>query len=218
MRVRRVREKVGRHRLRRVMLPRGYVLAGGRSRRFGSEKARAVLRGRPLILHAADLLATICGDVTVVTAVDRGFEDLDLRTIFDEVEDRGPLGGLHAALADAGSGLVAVTACDFVGGDPTWFETLMGAWRNEIGTRGHGGARGKPAGAVAFRDEQRWHPLCAVYSTELLDEVRRRLEAGVLSMQALLDEVGVAVTVPAGFERAKSIDTREALADYRDHE
>lgn len=186
---------------------RGYVFAGGRSRRFGSDKARAELRGRPLILHATEVVAAFCGDVTVVAAPGRSFDDLGLRTIFDEVADRGPLGGLQAALADAEHGHAAVTACDFVGADPAWFELLA---QKLTGHAEHG--------AVAFRDEQRWHPLFAIYSTQLLGEVRRRLDADLLSMQGLLDEVALAVEVPADFHRARSIDTPGALLDYRDHE
>jgi molybdopterin-guanine dinucleotide biosynthesis protein A len=43
----------------------GVVIAGGRSRRFGAEKAVAQLGGRPLLLWAAERLARSCSRVAV---------------------------------------------------------------------------------------------------------------------------------------------------------
>ncbi|MFO1541546.1 MAG: molybdenum cofactor guanylyltransferase [Chloroflexota bacterium] len=48
----------------------GIVLAGGRSRRFGSDKLATVLAGRPLVEHAIDALATVADEVVVVIAAD----------------------------------------------------------------------------------------------------------------------------------------------------
>lgn len=89
----------------------GAVLAGGRSRRFGSDKAVALLDGRPLIVHAIAALEQRV-DAVIVCGRDWG----------DWVPDRpgpdlGPLGGLNAALhAAAGRGFDAVLSvpCDVV--------------------------------------------------------------------------------------------------------
>ncbi len=72
----------------------GAILAGGRSRRFGSDKAAALLDGRPLIDHVAGRLATVCDAVVVC-----GGSHPHLRTIADSpTPGLGPLGGLSAAL------------------------------------------------------------------------------------------------------------------------
>lgn len=86
----------------------GAVLAGGRSSRFGSDKAEALLAGRRLIDHAAAALADPCDALVVV-----GRDD----PLFDCVPDRparglGPLGGLAGALAAARDrGFDAVLSC-----------------------------------------------------------------------------------------------------------
>ncbi|MBA3896663.1 MAG: NTP transferase domain-containing protein, partial [Sphingomonadaceae bacterium] len=49
----------------------GAVLAGGASRRFGSDKALAMRDGRPLIAHVVDALATQV-DAVVVCGRDWG--------------------------------------------------------------------------------------------------------------------------------------------------
>lgn len=87
----------------------GAVLAGGRSTRFGSDKALALLDERPLIEHAIAALATRTEAVIVCG-----------RTWSDWVPDRpapglGPLGGINAALhvaAERGFDAVLTVPCD----------------------------------------------------------------------------------------------------------
>lgn len=89
----------------------GAVLAGGRSRRFGSDKALAEIHGQTLIDRAiADLSA--CVDTVAVC----GREIEGLLSLPDRPRaDMGPLGGLNAALHHAAShGFAGVlsTGCD----------------------------------------------------------------------------------------------------------
>lgn len=75
----------------------GAVLAGGKSSRFGSDKAEALLDGRPLLDHALHQLRLHADEVAVVG---RRYASVI------SVEDRpapglGPLGGMCGALAYA---------------------------------------------------------------------------------------------------------------------
>lgn len=75
----------------------GFVLAGGRSSRMGSDKSLAPLAGRPLVSYAlatlrqAGLVASIAGARSPLGSFAPVVEDSD--------EGRGPLGGICAALA-----------------------------------------------------------------------------------------------------------------------
>ncbi len=72
----------------------GAVLAGGKSSRFGSDKALAELDGRTLIARAVDTLSGFCEYVIVV-----GRELAPAPTIPDWPRPgMGPLGGIAAAL------------------------------------------------------------------------------------------------------------------------
>lgn len=72
----------------------GVVLAGGQSRRFGSDKALALLDGRALITHAVDALAGWCEQVVIA-----GRANGPAPCLPDWPRPGlGPLGGLAAAL------------------------------------------------------------------------------------------------------------------------
>ena len=75
----------------------GAVLAGGRSTRFGSDKALAEVAGHTLIAHAVDALAQWCDHVIVV-----GRATAPAPTLPDwPAPGMGPLGGIAAALRHA---------------------------------------------------------------------------------------------------------------------
>ncbi len=75
----------------------GAILAGGKSSRFGSDKALALLNGRPLIDHVASSLSTQCDAMVVVGRGLEGHKCIEDRP----APDMGPLAGLAGALAYA---------------------------------------------------------------------------------------------------------------------
>lgn len=89
----------------------GAILAGGKSIRFGSDKAAAILNGRPLIEHVAQSMGAQV-DALVIC----GREWPGMQSISDRPRaDMGPLGGLNAALhfaQDNGFTHVLSAGCD----------------------------------------------------------------------------------------------------------
>jgi molybdenum cofactor guanylyltransferase len=82
----------------------GVILAGGRSSRFGSDKALAMVNGRPLIDHVAESLSGQCDALVVAGRIHDGY-----RCVADRpATGMGPLAGLagalhHASIAGFGS-------------------------------------------------------------------------------------------------------------------
>ena len=77
----------------------GLVLAGGRSVRFGGEKAVAELDGKPLLAWAVDRLRSVCASVAVNarpgTETELLARALALPVLHDEAGDAtGPLAGV----------------------------------------------------------------------------------------------------------------------------
>jgi len=75
----------------------GFVLAGGRSSRMGSEKALVEFAGEPLVVHALRTLRV--AGLTASIAGARSPLECFAPVVADHEPDRGPLGGICAALA-----------------------------------------------------------------------------------------------------------------------
>lgn len=92
----------------------GAILAGGQSRRFGSDKAEALFEGRRLLDHVADGLR-----LQVETLVVAGRDWPGLGTVVDLPQAGiGPLGGLAGALDHAWRhdfDAVLSAGCDIIG-------------------------------------------------------------------------------------------------------
>lgn len=89
----------------------GAVIAGGQSSRFGSDKALAMLDGRPLIAHVLSALGAQVDEVIVCGRALAGYASLPDHPS----AGLGPLGGIAAALrhaASCGFDAVATSACD----------------------------------------------------------------------------------------------------------
>ncbi len=82
-----------------------YILAGGKSSRFKSDKARAVLNGTPMLNIVAESLQAVSSRVIVVADSAEKYNDLGLETIADKKPDMGPLGGLQTAIAHASANM-----------------------------------------------------------------------------------------------------------------
>lgn len=94
----------------------GVLLAGGRSTRFGTDKAAALLRGRPLAQWVAQALAAACDALVVVHARGQALPALDVavpvRCVEDRWEARGPLAALVTAFPLVETPLCVVASTD----------------------------------------------------------------------------------------------------------
>lgn len=93
------------------MMILGAIIAGGQSRRFGGDKAAAMLHGKALIDHIADAMGPQCDRIIICGRQWPGYADIADRP----APDLGPLGGLCAALHYAqqhGFGEVITAGCD----------------------------------------------------------------------------------------------------------
>jgi molybdopterin-guanine dinucleotide biosynthesis protein A len=88
----------------------GYVLAGGRSSRMGTDKALLSLAGMPLIAHAVAKLRRICADVHILSANPALAAYAPL--VPDLHPNCGPVGGIEAALAHTARDWSLILAVD----------------------------------------------------------------------------------------------------------
>jgi molybdopterin-guanine dinucleotide biosynthesis protein A len=135
-----------------------FILIGGRSSRFGSPKALLKLDGQPLLDRTAETLTAALPEtrITLVASAPEQFLGLgtNLPFIFDLYPERGPVGGLHAALAYARTEWIFVTACDY----PFISIELLQFLKSQIDDNHDA--------IVPIQPDGRLQPLCAFYRTK----------------------------------------------------
>ncbi|MGE3072990.1 MAG: molybdenum cofactor guanylyltransferase [Dehalococcoidia bacterium] len=94
----------------------GVVLAGGTSRRFGSDKASALLAGRPMLQWVVDALGGVAVEIVISAAEGQVLPDVTcrvpIRVVTDPVKGQGPLVGMLAGLEASTNETCLVVSCD----------------------------------------------------------------------------------------------------------
>ncbi len=163
------------------------VLAGGRSSRFGSEKAVALYRDRPMLDWSLDVLRAGCGALAVSAATGSGAAALAHRHSLPVLNDApgdpdGPLSGLLAGLvwaAGLGASHLATVPCDMPGLPADLVATL-------------GSALGEAPG-VSVQTGSGRQPLCALWSITLAHPLREALAQGHPPVRAFQDQMRMAL-------------------------
>jgi molybdopterin-guanine dinucleotide biosynthesis protein A len=187
--------------------PVGVILAGGRGRRLGGDKALVDLAGRPLITYALAALEAVVADVVVVAKADTALPDLGPRigVWVEPDEPRHPLAGIAYALRRAGGRSVLVCAADMPLVTPGLLETIVAAGSDVT------------CGVVP-RAGGRLQPVCALYGPGALTELERfpagaRATDVVAGLDVVTLDVGdadafLSVNTHADLELALSLLTR----------
>lgn len=178
----------------------GLVLAGGAGRRMGADKALIEMHGRPLIVHVATRLATVCASVLVAPGA-RPLPDLPWTQVDDRVPGEGPLAGILGGLAVATTELVAVVGVDMPGFRPDVLATLAQRWHDEP--------------AVVPVIGGRLQPLHAVYAVAALPRLAALFDAGERSPTRALKRTGAALReMPEPAPWATSLNNADDLARF----
>ncbi len=153
---------------------RGLVLAGGKSSRFGSDKALAVYDGVRLVERAVSLLDSL--GLKPIVSLRRGadYAFLNCLSVYDRLPDEGPLGGLYTALSTFKDVPFLVVTCDM----PALNEGVLTGLLN---------GRKPGASMTVYSVEGRVQPFPGIYEPSLLESVRAQLKLGRRSLQALIE-------------------------------
>jgi molybdopterin-guanine dinucleotide biosynthesis protein A len=168
--------------MRRPTSITGIVLAGGRSSRFGSDKMAAEYRGRPLLLHAIEAVASVADEIVLVLAPDAdppvGLSG-SIRIARDPAAYGGPLRGLAAGLASVTTDLALVAGGDM----PRLSSSVLRKMCRTI--------ESSDVDAVALLEGKRRRPLPLVLRSRVRETVDELLERGERSLKSLLEAVRV---------------------------
>ena len=90
----------------------GVILAGGKSSRFGSNKALALHQGAALIQTITRKLAGLFPETLLITNTPEDYDFLGWPMAGDRYHNCGPLAGIHAALQTISQPRAFVCGCD----------------------------------------------------------------------------------------------------------
>ncbi|MEM8923753.1 MAG: molybdenum cofactor guanylyltransferase [Actinomycetota bacterium] len=191
----------------------GAVLCGGRSSRFGTDKALADAAGVPMGLRVANAMRHTGADPVVAVGGTAGAA-LGLITVPDRHPDQGPLGGLATVLRWAGEGLVLVAPCDLPLLRPEHLAPLVAAATVPVEDDTPGRRAGGGRAAVAVIDE-RPQPMLACWPARWGRPVQAGFDEGWRTWRSALD-AGEWIGVPLPPEAVADADTPEALGALLD--
>ncbi len=164
----------------------GFVLAGGKSSRMGTDKAFLEFEGQTLLQRALAVVGTVCdGDYTAIVGDPAKFRrngvGEEMAVVADIFPGCGPLGGIHAALVASTAELNLMLAVDMPFVSSELLQLLFVV------------AEQSDALVTVPRAGERLQPLCAVYRRGFSAVAERALRAEKYKIDAAFSGVEVRV-------------------------
>lgn len=172
-----------------------YILAGGKSSRFGSSKALVSTADVPQIQRLAQELAADSWQCVAVSQNADEFQSLGLRTVVDHEPDQGPVAGILAGLDDLRSAAQSRSVwpwalfipCDLWAWDARWTEGL----RPPDFASCSGEVASETVLLVHFL-AQRFSPFPCLIHRDALPMLQQSWDRGCRSMRQLFEELAPA--------------------------
>ena len=148
------------------------LLAGGESRRMGTDKATVLFRGKPLWQIQLELLRKLePTEIFVSARTDPAWRPVDVQFVADGPLSRGPMSGLAASLAKMRARHLLALAIDMPFITEEYLKFLYG--------------RSEPGRGVIAETEDRFEPLAAIYPREAIVDFQHALCGTDFSLQTV---------------------------------
>ncbi len=89
----------------------GYIIAGGKSSRMGSDKGLILLHNKPIILHVIENLKQSVNELVIISNISE-YQEFGFPVIPDLIKEKGPAGGIHSALSQSTVNRNFIVSCD----------------------------------------------------------------------------------------------------------
>jgi molybdopterin-guanine dinucleotide biosynthesis protein A len=155
----------------------GIVLAGGESRRMGTNKAFLALDGAPLIEHVLRVMRKVFPRIILVTNTPAAYASYPVDVVTDALKTPGPLTGIYSGLLASSDEHNFVVACDMPFLNAGLLSYMAGV--------------AKPYDIVAPCIGGLLEPLHAIYSKKLLPVIENRLQMNKQRIRAIYEGASV---------------------------
>ncbi len=175
-----------------------YILAGGRSRRFGRDKLLHEIGGKKVIERVLDTAKVVCDEVFLITKNPSKFRFLDVPIILDAFSIHASMIGLYTALSHA------ETPSLILSGDvplltPQIIERLIKDYEPPI---------------TLARTKEKIHTLVGVYSPDVLEILEEYIKNENYKLYEFVKRVGFKTVLFKGKEanHLLNLNTEEDLS------
>jgi molybdopterin-guanine dinucleotide biosynthesis protein A len=161
------------------------ILAGGKYRRLGRNKALEIINGKSIIERIIGRLESLSSRILIVTSPENTefpFKN-KAEVIVDLMPGMGPMGGIYTGLAASNSSHVIAVACDM-----PFLNTELLRYMVEV-------SEGYDA-IIPRLDDGKVESLHAVYSKSCLDIMKKQIEINQLKIYVLLKTMNVRYIEP----------------------
>jgi molybdopterin-guanine dinucleotide biosynthesis protein A len=159
------------------------ILAGGFSRRFGSDKALVLLKQKPLVCHVIDQISLTVNEVLVVVSNNKqkkkfqAFLKNFIKIVIDEDESQSPLVGALTGFENASGKYSLLLPCDTPLISTKIIEYLWSLKNNS-------------SGVIPKWPNGYLEPLQAIYNTESATiAAKAALKEGLMNMRSMIEKL-----------------------------
>ena len=184
----------------------GVILAGGKSRRMGQNKALIPLGDSPLIEHVIRSMRLITDELLLITNTPTEYAHFGLRMHNDMIPGAGALGGIYTGLMHASHDAVLCVACDSPFLQPTllsYLVSILGGYDAVMpytyNSRQTPFYRNQDIGVTNpsySTDQITLQTLCAVYAKRCLPVIEQMLNEPDLRVHALQERANILILAP----------------------
>jgi len=152
------------------------IIAGGKSRRLGQDKAMIQFRGRSLLEHAINIAQTLVPTALIIVGQESNYRSNEVTYIQDIIRNYGPIGGVYTALQKVTTRFIATLPCDIPLLPVKVYEILL-QFKNDDHP-------------VVARSHTGLEPLIALWPQTALGEIERAIQQQNFTLYRLLARLG----------------------------
>lgn len=151
----------------------GILMAGGKSRRMGQDKAFLTLKGKELYRYPLEKLEKFCSEI-IISANNEKYNQLGYKVVHDEIQNIGPIGGIFSCLKETSNQKALILSCDLPFISDEYIQLLLSGCRSSsicMGTN----LQGIPEALISIMDKS------------ILPFLNENISSGIYKMNRLLD-------------------------------
>lgn len=174
----------------------GIILAGGKSSRMGTEKGLVEINHKKMIEYSIDQLKKVTENIIIISNTNK-YNYLKYPVYEDLIKDIGPIGGIYTGLCVSKTEYNIIVACDipFIKSD-----IILSLIKNI-----------KDYEIILPVEDDKKHPLCAIYSKKIKDRIKKLIDRNELKLQRILSYFNTKEILFAGRTCFININTQEEV-------